>query len=299
MKSLLYLLLLFFCIEIAAQRTVHDSLAVLAQAEFEKKDFLQSGQHFLAAFKALGYKGFPDDRLMAAKALAMSGNLDSAFFNLYRLHEKTDFLNYDMLANEPMLGALMADNRWQKLIAELTPTMPELSKKLTLIHTADQEKRKQLDPISKQYGYYSAEYKDLWKTINYLDSLNQISVFAWLDQYGWLGKKEVGNQGCKTVFLVIQHSDLKSQEKYLPLMREAVRENNASRSDFAMLEDRVLLGQGKKQLYGTQQMIDYDTGLRSYRPIEDIDNLNQRRQEMGLPTFTEETIEKIKKEQKE
>jgi hypothetical protein len=41
------------------------------------------------------------------------------------------------------------------------------------------------------------------------------------------------------LFLVIQHSDSTTQEKYLPLLKQAVKDNRAFGHDLALLEDRV------------------------------------------------------------
>jgi hypothetical protein len=67
-----------------------------------------------------------------------------------------------------------------------------------------------------------------------------------LDKYGWLGADVVGGQGNSTLFLVIQHSDQATQEKYLPMMREAVKNGKAQGSSLALLEDRAALGQRQK-----------------------------------------------------
>ena len=60
------------------------------------------------------------------------------------------------------------------------------------------------------------------------DSINLIKVMKILDERGWLGKNVVGTQGNQTLFLVIQHADLEYQQKYLPMMREAVKDGNAN-----------------------------------------------------------------------
>ncbi len=78
-----------------------------------------------------------------------------------------------------------------------------------------------------------------WKIINEKDSINLIKIKKILDERGWLGADIIGNQGNSTLFLVIQHSDIETQEKYLPMMREAVKKGNANSSSLALLEDRV------------------------------------------------------------
>ena len=121
-----------------------------------------------------------------------------------------------------------------------------------------------------------------WKKIFENDSITLTKVIKVLDSRGWLGSDIIGNLGNRTLFLAIQHSDLKTQEKYLPLMREAVQKGNASPSNFAYLVDRVALGQGKKQLYGSQLVRDLVTGEHYISPLDDPDNVDMRRTELGL-----------------
>ena len=54
-----------------------------------------------------------------------------------------------------------------------------------------------------------------------------------------------------------------------------------------MLEDRIALGQGKCQIYGTQ--IGYSEGLKRYYvlPLSDPANLDHRRREVGLSAMSE------------
>ena len=80
-----------------------------------------------------------------------------------------------------------------------------------------------------------------WRLINEKDSINLIKIKKILDERGWLGADIIGGQGNSTLFLVIQHSDLETQLKYLPMMREAVKNGNANAISLAILEDRVAL----------------------------------------------------------
>jgi hypothetical protein len=129
--------------------------------------------------------------------------------------------------------------------------------------------------------------KNHLKLINKIDSINLIKVKQILDQYGWLGADVIGSNGNLTLFLVIQHADLASQEKYLPMLREAVKNKKASASNLALLEDRVALRQGKKQIYGTQIERDKVTNSYYISPLEDPDNVDKRRAAVGLQPLGE------------
>jgi hypothetical protein len=87
------------------------------------------------------------------------------------------------------------------------------------------------------------------------------------------------------LFLVIQHSDKDTREKYLPILREAVRNKDASAADLAKLEDRLALEQGKKQIYGTQLGLNEKTKSYYVLPIEDPDHLDDQRKKMGLSSM--------------
>jgi hypothetical protein len=153
---------------------------------------------------------------------------------------------------------------------------------LDSIYQEDQKYRNQLDEIEKEFDGESEEVKSLWKIIDEKDSLNQIKVKNILNENGWLGADVVGEKGNSTLFLVIQHSDLATQEKYLPMMRQAVKEGNAFGKDLAYLEDRVALAKGEKQIYGTQVERDKETG-EYYAPyLIDPENVDKRRAEVGL-----------------
>ena len=121
-----------------------------------------------------------------------------------------------------------------------------------------------------------------WKIIQEKDSINLIKVKNILDEVGWLGFDVLGDQGNSALFLVIQHSDIVTQEKYLPMMRDAVKKGNAHGSQLALLEDRVALRQGKKQIYGSQIGKDNETNKYYVSPLEDPDNVDKRRAEVGL-----------------
>lgn len=154
--------------------------------------------------------------------------------------------------------------------------------KLDSVYNDDQKYRLQIDSIEKKFGWESKELKSLWKVIDKMDSINIVKVKALLDKYGWLGADSIGKRGNYTLFLVIQHGNLATQEKYLPMMREAFKNGKAKGSNLALMEDRVLLGKGKKQIYGSQIGMDNQTQLYYVSPLEDPDNVDKRRAEVGL-----------------
>lgn len=168
-----------------------------------------------------------------------------------------------------------------------TKSMKELSEELQIIGENDQKDRAQIEYIQSKYGSESAEMKALWKSMRQSDSVNIIKVSAILDRYGWLGADEIGDAANSTLFLMVQHADLPIQEKYLPVMRKAVKNKKAKGSSLALLEDRVALRQGKRQIYGSQIGWNMKTNSHYVLPLEDPDNVDKRRAKVGLPPLSE------------
>jgi len=127
----------------------------------------------------------------------------------------------------------------------------------------------------------------LWAAMSKSDSINLIKVEAVLNKYGWVGPEVVGSKGNATLFLVIQHADSLTRDKYLPTMRAAVKNGKAQASQLALMEDRSALEHGKKQIYGSQIAYDNKTGKYHISPIEDEPNVDKRRAEVGLDPLEE------------
>lgn len=157
-----------------------------------------------------------------------------------------------------------------------------LQAELVDIHTSDQQIREQYLAAMKEFGMKSKQLDSLGKLMGYYDSVNLLKVKKILDTYGWLGPDKVGAQANQALFLVIQHADLVTQQQYLPMMREAVKNKNAKASALALLEDRVALDEGRKQIYGSQVGQDEITGKFYVLPLEDPDNVDKRRASVGL-----------------
>ncbi|MCK6692024.1 MAG: hypothetical protein L6Q97_07965, partial [Thermoanaerobaculia bacterium] len=149
--------------------------------------------------------------------------LDLAFKNGYK--------NVRRLQTVTDLNALHDSPQWEKLVSamqqELDRMEANLDKPLQVgllqILEDDQKFRKQIGEIEKKYGFQSVEMQELWRKMAEMDSINLIKVTAILAQHGWVGADKVGAQANQALFLVIQHAGLYTQQKYLPLMREAVK----------------------------------------------------------------------------
>lgn len=256
---------------------------------YETKDYLKSGLKYSEAFKLFDKNAIITDRYIASCSWALANNEDSAFNQLFKVVNGSNFIFEDYVTANPDLKALHNDKRWNEVIEIIKNKENDdlisdktLGKAFNAIYFQDVKYRQQVKEIETKFGFQSDTAKAFWKKINKNDSITLTKVLNVLDNRGWLGSDVIGVLGNRTLFLAIQHSDLKTQEKYLPIMREAVQKGNASPSNFAYLVDRVAIGQGKKQLYGSQLARDQLTGKYYILPLEDPDNVDMRRTEVGL-----------------
>jgi len=126
------------------------------------------------------------------------------------------------------------------------------------------------------------KWKQAVERQNALDSRNRQRLDEIVKQYGWPKKSVFGEEASGVAFSVVQHAELDYQKKYLPLIKEAVAQKEARQADLAILEDRILTREGKKQIYGTQVRLNQNTQLMELYPIEDEENVDARRVGVGL-----------------
>ncbi|MBX7108515.1 MAG: hypothetical protein K1X61_07710 [Chitinophagales bacterium] len=123
--------------------------------------------------------------------------------------------------------------------------------------------------------------------MGYIDSTNQIVVEALINKYGWLDRSIFGAASNYVCYIVIQHAPIEKQKKYLPMLMQSVADDESRSVDLAYLQDRVLMRENKKQIYGSQLVPDKETGGWKFYPIEDEKNVNIRRAKIGLEPMEE------------
>jgi len=125
--------------------------------------------------------------------------------------------------------------------------------------------------------------KALLEQMMKIDESNTGKLKAIIKKHHWVTKNLVGVKGVGAAFLVIQHSpDVAFKVKMLPYLKQSyLNGEGVSGQQVALLTDRVLIAQGKKQIYGTQA--DVSEGKVVFSPIEDETNVDKRREEMKMP----------------
>ncbi|MCW3101873.1 MAG: hypothetical protein JWO09_313 [Bacteroidetes bacterium] len=291
--SSVIVLLTVVCSAFAQSSAKYTELTREAKGLFDNKQYKRSAETYTKAFRANGWKAYRADRYNAACAWTLAGNKDSAFYQLFKVADAFKYDNYDRISTDSVLISLNKDARWDQLLNIVKQNIGKdeaklnkaLLKLMDSVYHDDQAYRFQQISVDKEFGASSPEGKNIRKVIHEKDSINEIIVSGLLDKYGWIGKEVVGSNGNTTLGLVLQHSSLATQLKYLPVMREAVKTGKADPYDLAMLEDLVLVRQGEKQLYGSS--IVSVEGKYYVSPMEDPANVDKRRAKLGLGTLDE------------
>lgn len=292
MKLYPVLLVLLLSVQSSAQEDkMYKQLSWQANAYYQNKDYKRSAEAYESAIALKGDKAGYMERYNAACAWSLAGDTARAFMHLFYLAntimadpEKTfgkDHMDPFTYMRDKDFEPLHKYERWDEFMRILRRRRSVLVNALDSIYLDDQASRSRMQEVQTKYGFGSDELNALGDEMQRLDSINLVKVKQIIDTFGWPGVDSVGRRGNSTVFLVIQHAGLETQEEYLPIMRKAVKDGNAYGRDLAMLEDRVALANGQPQKYGTQV---YRMGGSPWflRPLQDPDSVDIWRKEVGL-----------------
>ena len=124
-----------------------------------------------------------------------------------------------------------------------------------------------------------------------VDSLNQATVFGILNREGW--PSHLSDKANRAIWIVIDHSDLACRSKYLGLVKEKAEQGVLDKTDYAILNDRVLMEEGKPQIYATQvkmaaTIVDDEITMQFFLwPVENPTALDSLRNTVGLSPIEE------------
>ncbi len=163
---------------------------------------------------------------------------------------------------------------------EITKTINEkLRRELLEMEKKDQDAR-------KNFNGENINNLKLIKKMSDIDEKNTERLKKFIAKYGWLSSNLVGKDGLKAAFLIVQHSpDWGFQKEMLPFVETSAKRGEISNHNYTLLVDRVRVHFGQTQLYGTQASI--KDGKLIVDPIEDEENVDERRKALGLQPLDE------------
>ena len=141
------------------------------------------------------------------------------------------------------------------------------------------------DQIARYDALNHPEDKSLNDVMKQVDGENLKRLEPIIAANGWPGRSLVGRKASGGAWAVIQHADLETQKKYLPLMTKAADAGEVSWGLLATTIDRIQVREGKPQTYGTQ--FHQVNGELVPEAIEDEAHVDDRRKKVGLGPLAE------------
>jgi hypothetical protein len=142
----------------------------------------------------------------------------------------------------------------------------------------DDRVRARLATDGSLFGAYHPEMEAVHRA-------NAERLRAIVEEIGWPGRSQVGEDGAHAAWRVLQHAigEPEMMRGMVPAVERAVKAGEARAADLAMLEDRIRVFEGRPQRYGTQY--DWDEAGMWMVPmgsVEDPGAVDQRRRAVGL-----------------
>lgn len=200
-------------------------------------------------------------------------------------------VNYIIILNVFILGSCnqsrMQNSDVMKGAIAATRTKEQLIAMLDSIWWAEQIPIRVRDSLGSVHGYESEEFQRQDEIYHKAHDINEKKILDLLETYGWPDINTIGEQGNLTICNVLQHSSIEVRQKYIPMMKMAVKEKGLAARLLARAEDRLATDRGEFQIYGGQIKYYPETKSFNFWPIKDPENLEKRRAEIGLDSISE------------
>ena len=155
----------------------------------------------------------------------------------------------------------------------------------------DQQPRQQLVELTKAVTVEGrTELIDSLILVNDIVERNDAKNIKVVDKILKSGLPQgLSEESYKTIWIVIDHAPLEKQEQYLPLVEQMVTEGYVGVDEYAILYDRVAMGQNRHQRYGSQlvQFGAVDAQKLYVWPIEDGAKVDSLRNTVGMSPFSD------------
>lgn len=130
------------------------------------------------------------------------------------------------------------------------------------------------------------ENKARWAKLQSIQKNNLAAIKSIVDKEGFPTITKVGKSGAWAALDLVQHADVDHsfQQHVLTLIKPLFKRGEVPGEAYAYLVDRVHVGQGLKQVYGTQvHLVNNELVMR---PVEDAASLDARRKQAEMPSET-------------
>lgn len=161
---------------------------------------------------------------------------------------------------------------YQPPVKEVQVDCGKQSELLDKIYTLDQEMRKPENLVN-----FDVE----------VDRQNLIEVISLIEKCGMPTLKEVTQKQMDAIWLVFQHSDNDNRKKYFAMLQKSQKNGDLTKVQIAMMQDRILMSDGKAQIYGSQITQNLQTNEWELYHLKKPESVDKRRLEVGLGPLEE------------
>lgn len=170
-------------------------------------------------------------------------------------------------------------------------TTKSTDKLLAEVWNDDQQPRHQLVKLTKAVTVEGrTELIDSLILVNDIVERNDAKNIKVVDKILKSGLPQgLSEESYNTIWIVIDHAPLEKQEQYLPLVEQMATEGYVGVDEYAILYDRVAMGQNRHQRYGSQlvQFGAVDAQKLYVWPIEDGAKVDSLRNTVGMSPFSD------------
>ncbi len=236
-----------------------------------------------------------DNVYLLASTFALQPNLlDSAFY----------YLNLELAGDstmKPLWDAdlfFMADNdRWPSVeetqLSKLAATVSgefdrDYARQLFRIRMREHAYRYHIMLAMRELGPSNPVVSALAIVMGEHHNDNLIKLEQLIRERGWPVFSRVGEDAAYAAGNVVNHSDLETRQRYLPMLKDVCERGEGDWSRYAHIFDRTELELGRKQVYGTQMELNEDLGRFEPQPLLDPENVDERRAKLGLEPLADQ-----------
>ncbi|MBK7636619.1 MAG: hypothetical protein IPJ13_21875 [Saprospiraceae bacterium] len=201
--------------------------------------------------------------------------LDSLFSNNIDLHIKLiKFRIIDTSLANKIIKEIIANQKFKEISRTSVVLDTSISCKniLSLLNSAF--KRDQFNRETENINIFEDQ-----KNFNILESIRV--------KCGWKAIEDAGEESVYPAFMIVQHSSPQNRKTYFPFFESSMNKGLLKRSTLALMIDRILCDNNKKQIYGTQFLINNKTGEKKFLPIENLQKIDSIRNTVGLGSLSE------------
>lgn len=169
------------------------------------------------------------------------------------------------------------------------PADADLKTRFASIYVLDQHPRMRMGDVMKSAMTADEKSTALAELRSFMfeqDPKNLQVVLDHLPPEGWYLRSRYGDEVATTAFLVIQHSNLETWQRFVPVLEPLVALGEVSGPSYALMYDRLALAEQRPQRYGSQVACQDGRWVAMY--LEAPEAVDERRRAIGFTeTFAE------------